>query len=107
MFSHDECELEIIAESAEGRCDVNPSFWASSNACILDACSAKRASRRLLPRVLGCLTVIRMQQQTETLEVGSRAPEFALEAANRDGVFTLSGFLRRAVLVIEFLRGTW
>src|SRR4029079_9411598 len=58
-FSHDECELEIIAESAEGRCDVNPSFWASSNACILDACSAKRASRRLLPRVLGCLTVIR------------------------------------------------
>jgi hypothetical protein len=48
-----------------------------------------------------------MQESTETLEVGSRAPEFALEAANRSGVLTLSGFLQRATLIVEFLRGTW
>lgn len=48
-----------------------------------------------------------MRVHTETLTVGARAPEFTLEAANRDGLFTLSGFLRRAVLVVEFLRGTW
>jgi hypothetical protein len=44
---------------------------------------------------------------TENLKVGSRAPEFALEAANREGVLTLSGFLRRGVLIADFLRGTW
>lgn len=48
-----------------------------------------------------------MQDHTETLKLGSRAPEFALEAANRDGVLTLSGFLKRGVLIAEFLRGTW
>jgi len=48
-----------------------------------------------------------MLDHTETLKVGSRAPEFTLEAANRDGVLTLSGFLKRGVLVAEFLRGTW
>jgi hypothetical protein len=48
-----------------------------------------------------------MLNHTETLKVGSRAPEFALEAANREGVLTLSGFLRRGVLIAEFLRGTW
>jgi hypothetical protein len=48
-----------------------------------------------------------MLDQTETLKVGQRTPEFALEAANRDGVLTLSGFLRRGVLIAEFLRGTW
>ena len=48
-----------------------------------------------------------MLDHTETLKVGSRAPEFALEAANRDGVLTLSGFLKRGILVTEFLRGTW
>ena len=50
---------------------------------------------------------ISMLDHTETLKVGSRAPEFALEAANRDGVLTLSGFLKRGVLIAEFLRGTW
>jgi peroxiredoxin len=48
-----------------------------------------------------------MRDHTQTLKTGSRAPEFTLEAANREGLFTLSGFLRRGVLVIEFLRGTW
>jgi hypothetical protein len=57
---------------------------------------------------LRCFTVnFQMLNHTATLQVGSRAPEFALEAANRDGVLTLSGFLRRGVLITEFLRGTW
>src|SRR6267143_2413982 len=29
-------------------------------------------------------------EPTETLQVGARAPEFSLEAANRDGILTLS-----------------
>jgi hypothetical protein len=48
-----------------------------------------------------------MLDQTETLKLGGRAPEFSLEAANRDGILTLSGFLRRGLLILEFLRGTW
>ena len=35
-----------------------------------------------------------MQNRTETLEIGSRAPEFSLPAANREGsFFTLSTLL--------------
>jgi hypothetical protein len=48
-----------------------------------------------------------MQNRTETLQVGSRAPEFTLEPANREGILTLSGFLQRGKLILEFLRGTW
>lgn len=48
-----------------------------------------------------------MSDRTETLAVGSRAPEFLLSAANRDGILSLSGFLSRGVLIVEFLRGTW
>jgi hypothetical protein len=36
-----------------------------------------------------------------------RAPEFLLAAANRDGLLSLSGFLSRGTLIVEFLRGTW
>ena len=49
----------------------------------------------------------RMPDRTETLAVGSRAPEFLLSAANRDGILSLSGFLSRGALIAEFLRGTW
>jgi peroxiredoxin len=48
-----------------------------------------------------------MLDRTETLVVGARAPEFSLEAANRNGILTLSGFLKRGSLILEFLRGTW
>jgi hypothetical protein len=48
-----------------------------------------------------------MLDYTETLRVGARAPEFSLDAANRDGIQTLSGFLMRGPLILEFLRGTW
>jgi hypothetical protein len=48
-----------------------------------------------------------MKSQTETLEIGSHAPDFSLSAANRDGAFTLGGLLGQRSLILEFLRGTW
>jgi hypothetical protein len=48
-----------------------------------------------------------MQNSTETLGIGSRAPEFSLAAANREGTFSLSGLLSGGTLILEFLRGTW
>lgn len=48
-----------------------------------------------------------MQDHTDTLKLGDRAPEFQLRAANRDGNFSLSGALARGAVIVEFLRGTW
>jgi peroxiredoxin len=48
-----------------------------------------------------------MKVRTETLEIESKAPDFSLSAANREGMFTLGGFLAQGPLVLEFLRGTW
>jgi peroxiredoxin len=49
-----------------------------------------------------------MQNRTETLQVGSRAPEFSLPSANREcAIFTLSTMLERGPVIVEFLRGTW
>ncbi|HKN35792.1 MAG TPA: hypothetical protein VJX16_21330 [Terriglobales bacterium] len=48
-----------------------------------------------------------MQEYTETLQVGSRAPDFTLLAANRPEEFSLSRFLAGGTLILEFLRGTW
>ncbi len=48
-----------------------------------------------------------MQDHTETLRMGSRAPDFTLSAANRPGSFSLSGLLEGGALILEFLRGTW
>ena len=48
-----------------------------------------------------------MKNRTETLEIGSRAPDFSLTAANREGTFTLGGLLAKGAVILEFLRGTW
>jgi peroxiredoxin len=48
-----------------------------------------------------------MQNRTDTLEIGSQAPDFSLQAANRPGTFTLDDLLSQGTLVLEFLRGTW
>jgi hypothetical protein len=48
-----------------------------------------------------------MQNRTDTLEVGSRAPTFSLSAANCDEVFSLPALLARGRVLLEFLRGTW
>jgi hypothetical protein len=44
---------------------------------------------------------------TDTLEVGVRAPDFTLEAANREETFSLARLLKDGTLILEFLRGTW
>jgi peroxiredoxin len=49
-----------------------------------------------------------MENRTETLGIGSRAPEFSLPSANWEGsIFTLSTMLGRGPAIVEFLRGTW
>jgi hypothetical protein len=48
-----------------------------------------------------------MRGKTETLEIGSRAPAFSLEAVNREGKFLLEDLVARGPLILEFLRGTW
>jgi len=50
---------------------------------------------------------LNMKNRTETLEIGSRAPDFSLGAANREGTFTLGGLVAQGKLILEFLRGTW
>jgi hypothetical protein len=50
---------------------------------------------------------LNMQNRTETLEIGSPAPDFSLGAANREGAFTLGGLVAQGTLMLEFLRGTW
>jgi hypothetical protein len=48
-----------------------------------------------------------VKSRTDTLEIGSRAPEFSLEAANREGTFRLANLYAGGTLILEFLRGTW
>jgi peroxiredoxin len=48
-----------------------------------------------------------MQDHTEKLRVGAKAPEFTLRAANREGEFTLTSLVAGGALTLEFLRGTW
>lgn len=50
---------------------------------------------------------LNMMNRTETLEIGARAPDFSLGAANREGTFALGGLLAQGTLMLEFLRGTW
>jgi len=40
-----------------------------------------------------------MADRTDTLAIGSPAPEFLLSGANRDGILSLSGFLSRGVVI--------
>jgi hypothetical protein len=48
-----------------------------------------------------------VKNRTETLEIGTHAPDFSLGAANREGAFTLRELLTQGELILEFLRGTW
>lgn len=48
-----------------------------------------------------------VQNITETLGIGSRAPDFRLAAANSDRTFELKDLLSRTPVILEFLRGTW
>jgi len=54
-----------------------------------------------------------MQDRTETLKVGDRAPEFTLAAANDTAIakarqnVSVSQLVARGPVIVEFLRGTW
>lgn len=48
-----------------------------------------------------------VNNSTETLGIGSRAPEFRLSAANGSDTHTLAQWLARGPVMLEFLRGTW
>ena len=50
---------------------------------------------------------IGLQNSTETLGIGSIAPDFTLPAANARDSFRLSEATARGPVVVEFLRGTW
>lgn len=66
------------------------------------------AASVLVPHPQLTYSRMKMQDRTETLEIGSRAPEFALPSANWEGsTFTLSTVLGRGPVILEFLRGTW
>jgi peroxiredoxin len=49
----------------------------------------------------------KIKNQAEILRVGSPAPAFTLQAANRDQTYSLSALMSGGALVVEFLRGTW
>ena len=80
-------------------------------------CPCTRASRitlmvllffpSLFPFLFWLTVECKLRNRTDTLEVGAHAPEFSLEAANREGMFSLAGLLERGTLILEFLRGTW
>jgi hypothetical protein len=70
--------------------------------------SGSRHASSLVPHPPLTYSQFKVHNRTETLEVGSRAPEFALPSANWEGsIFTLSTMLGRGPVVVEFLRGTW
>jgi len=48
-----------------------------------------------------------MKNITETLGIGSTAPDFSLRSANTRETFSLSAATARSPVVLEFLRGTW
>jgi peroxiredoxin len=48
-----------------------------------------------------------MNNITETLGIGSRAPDFRLQAAVGQETHTLAQWTARGAVVLEFLRGTW
>jgi peroxiredoxin len=51
---------------------------------------------------------MKMQDRTETLGIGSRAPEFSLSSASgQRAIITLSTMLGRGPVIVEFMRGTW
>jgi len=90
----------VPASAAEGDCDAHKRMDRSIG--------PSPVPHPLLFLISTSLTVeLSMQNRTDTLEIGSRAPDFSLGAANREGTFTLADLLAQGTLILEFLRGTW
>lgn len=97
-------KADYSGPSGEGQCAVNICFGPFPRHHSQNL----RVSHTLLSRTPTSLKVeLNMKDRTETLEIGSNAPDFSLAAANREGVFTLGGFLEHGPVILEFLRGTW
>jgi len=45
--------------------------------------------------------------QSSALQVGDKAPDFTLLAANLPQLVSLAELLKSAPIIVEFLRGTW
>jgi hypothetical protein len=58
-------------------------------------------------RLLFCFFEMDDKNQSSSLKIGDRAPDFSLAAANREGNFSLAAILQRGPAIVEFLRGTW
>lgn len=61
----------------------------------------------VVPVFLLAYSRIKVLNRTDTLTIGSRAPDFSLAAAHGAETFTLAGLLKGGPLILEFLRGTW
>jgi len=48
-----------------------------------------------------------MPMQNPALQVGNKAPDFTLLAANLPQAVSLAELLKSAPMIVEFLRGTW
>jgi len=48
-----------------------------------------------------------MLSATNTLKVGDKAPDFVLNAANRNEKYSLAELREKGSVIVEFLRGTW
>jgi len=48
-----------------------------------------------------------MAMESSTLQVGDKAPNFTLLAANLPQSVSLKEPLKSAPIIVEFLRGTW
>src|SRR5690348_146289 len=48
-----------------------------------------------------------VQNTTDTLGIGSRAPDFKLTAVNTSKIYSLSDLIADSPVILEFMRGTW
>src|SRR5579884_3746291 len=67
----------------------------------------RHSQHRFTPAITRLAYAFHVAAQSDTLMVGERAPDFALQAANSSEPTSLSALLQRGPAIIEFLRGTW
>lgn len=48
-----------------------------------------------------------VQNTTDTLGIGSRAPDFRLTAVNTNKTYSLAELIADSPVILEFMRGTW
>jgi peroxiredoxin len=53
------------------------------------------------------MTYSNVQNTTDTLGIGSRAPDFRLTAVNSNQTYSLAELVADSPAILEFMRGTW